>query len=760
MVTFRLAGSLPAEVLDHWRRQLEGANEAEFRRRIEAYLDEGRGPVWLRDPPIAKIVESALLHFHGQRYRLHAWTVMPNHVHVLLTPAEGEPLGEIIRSWKSYTAKEANRVLGRKGAFWQRDYFDRYIRDETHFMRAVEYIEQNPVMAGLCKDPKDWPGSAGAGSAGVPPAGGKASGTLAGSAGVPPAEENASGTLAGSAGVPPAEENASGTLAGSAGVPPAEENASGTLALPGGGTLAFPADLPLHQGGVGAEAYADAVTTYLAFAVDRAADAWSSLASWRQTAEATRNTFARQALPMVWDFAEANPFSESCGNWQDACITWIFKAVECLPASCWGRCQQMDATTKVNGVAKTAFSTDPPYYDNIGYADLSDFFYVWLRRALRHVYPDLFGLMLSPKSEELVATPYRFEGSREKAGEFFEEGLRAAFQQALQTHSSEFPLTIFYAFKQAENTPKTPDSDNLVEMLASTGWETMLEGLLQSGFLVDGTWPMRSERGGRMISIGTNALASSVVLTCRPRPASAPLATRREFLSALRAELPKALRTLQQGNIAPVDLAQAAIGPGMAVFSRYSKVVEADGQPMTVRTALGLINQALDEVLAEQEGEFDRDTRWAVAWFEQFGFKEGPYGVAETLSKAKNTSIRGLEEAGILRARSGKVRLLRREELADGWDPAADDRTPIWEAAQYLVHAHAKGEDAAAALLAKLGAAGEAARDLAYRLYTVCERKKWAQEALPFNALVVAWPEIVKRSRELRTEFKQKGMEF
>ena len=393
-------------------------------------------------------------------------------------------------------------------------------------------------------------------------------------------------------------------------------------------------------------------------------------------------------------------------------------------------------------------ATDPPYYDNIGYADLADFFYIWLRRSLASIYPDLLSTLLTPKAQELVATPYRFDGDRAKANRFFEEGFRRAFDRLRAASHLDYPVTLFYAFKQAEE-----DGDGGV---ASTGWETMLKGLLEVGFAVTGTWPMRTERGVRSVGIGTNALASSVVLVCRPRAIDAVLATRREFIAALRAELPDALKHLQHGNIAPVDLAQAAIGPGMAVFSRYAKVVEADGSQMTVRTALGLINQALDEILTEQEGDFDADTRFAVAWFDQRGTAEGPFGEAETLSKAKNVSVGGLVEAGILHSRAGKMRLLARDELDPHWNPTTDRRLTIWEVTQHLAKRLSDGgEDAVAELLRRVGGLGETARELAYRLYGICERKGWAQEALAYNALVVAWPEIARLASGSEVEAQQ-----
>jgi putative DNA methylase len=479
--------------------------------------------------------------------------------------------------------------------------------------------------------------------------------------------------------------------------------------------------------------YADAIVTILGLAVSKLADANSSLVRWKASMDQAIATFARQAIPMVWDFAESNVFNGFAGDLSTT-LQSMTRALQQLPARTSATVEQLDAVA----VSRPAvYVTDPPYYDNIGYADLSDYFYVWLRRALKDVHPDLFSTLLVPKAQELVATPYRFEGGREAAEEHFETGLRRTFAAMGALQVPRFPLTVIYAFKQSE------DDGDALGGVASTGWETMLEGLLGAGLSVGGTWPLRSELGNRILASGKNALASSIALVCRPRPESAALATRKDFLAALKAELPDALRNLQQGSIAPVDLAQAAIGPGMAVFSRYSKVVEADGSAMSVRTALGLINQVLDETLAEQEADFDGDTRWAVAWFEQHGMNPGPFGVAETLSKAKNTAINGLVAAGILESKAGKVRLLDRTELPDAWDPTADTRLTVWELAQHLIRAlESGGENEAADLLRRIGGLGETARELAYRLYVICERKKWAKEALAYNALVVAWPEI------------------
>ena len=501
----------------------------------------------------------------------------------------------------------------------------------------------------------------------------------------------------------------------------------------------------LADGGSGAQAYADAVAVYLGLGVSRLSDINNSLCMWGNTKTQVLHLFTRQAIPMLWDYAENCIFNGAAGDYSVS-LASITKVIQGAPGGTFSEATQLNAAASIDGVKSALISTDPPYYDNIGYADLSDFFYVWLRRSLRDVFPDLFSTLLVPKAQELVATPYRFDGSRKKAERFFEQGLGRAFEHMKQTHSPEYPLTVYYAFKQAESEESDGDGRGAGHILASTGWETMLEGLLGAGFLIDGTWPMRSELSNRILASGTNALASSIVLVCRPRPENAPLATRKEFVTRLKRDLPDALKKLQQGSIAPVDLAQATIGPGMAVFSSYAKVLEPDGSAMTVRTALGLINQALDEVLHEQESEYDQDTRWAVAWFEEMGTSLGEYGRAETLSKAKNTSVAGLQQAGILEAKGGKVRLLKRDELPENWDPAQDSRLTVWEVTQHLIRAlDTQGEQGAAALLRRVGLGyGEIARDLAYRLYTVCERKKWAQEASAYNSLVVAWPEITR----------------
>ena len=390
---------------------------------------------------------------------------------------------------------------------------------------------------------------------------------------------------------------------------------------------------------------------------------------------------------------------------------------------------------------KYMFSTDPPYFDNIGYADLSDFFYIWMRRILVNVYPEAFRTILVPKDDEIISDPSRHDGDRAVARKFFYERLGGVFRRMHDVASEEYPTTIFYAFKQEEST----DAGGAV----SSGWERMLQALIDAEWSITGTWPIRTEHANRPRSIGANALASSIVLVCRRRVKDAPSITRRELVAALKSELPAALRNLQAGNVAPVDLAQAAIGPGMAVYTRYAKVLDAEGKPLSVRDALALINQTLDEVLAEQEGDFDADTRWAVAWFEQQGFSEGEFGVAETLSKAKNTSVAGMVEANIVSSKRGKVRLLKAEELQDEWNPATDPRLTAWETAHQLIRAlEAGGENATASLVVKLGSKAEVARELAYRLYTIAERKKRATEALSYNGLVQSWPEIMRLARE------------
>lgn len=489
---------------------------------------------------------------------------------------------------------------------------------------------------------------------------------------------------------------------------------------------------PLASGGVGAQAYADGVVTYLAFAVDKAANMWSSIVSWMNDRGAFREVFARQAIPMTWDFAEANPFSGRGGDWS-LFVDKIQMAISAGPTNGVADVAQRDACTRVDEVGECVLATDPPYYDNVPYSDIADFFYVWLRRNLNNIWPDECATLLTPKADELVANHVR-AGSNEAAKVHFENGMRRVLEAAARVSDERYPSTIFYAFRATESSEGG---------VVSTGWETFLSGLLDAGYAISSTWPMRTESPGRIRALGSNALASSVVLACRPRQVLAPMATRGEFIGALRSEMDAAVRLLQVENIAPVDLAQSSIGPGIAIFSRFAKVVEADGTAMTVRTALGLINEILAEVLSGEESEFDSDTRFALTWFEQYGHNPGPFGDADLLARAKDTTVSGVAQAGVAVSRDGKVRLVERHELHDGWDPATDTRLTVWETTQHLIRSLESSETDAATLLARMGEGlGQRARQLAYLLYGVCDRKKWAEEASAYNMLVTAWPEI------------------
>jgi len=486
-------------------------------------------------------------------------------------------------------------------------------------------------------------------------------------------------------------------------------------------------ELRLETGGTGARSYADSVAIYLAMAVSYAANYWSVIAT---PAEGfIRGTFARQAVPMTWDYAEAPPFGNTSGNWMSG-IEWVSKSLEILPAKLAGIAEQADAATQAISKGKS-ISTDPPYYDNIGYADLSDFFYIWLRRALKPILPSVFATVAVPKAEEMVATPYR-HGSKDKAEAFFLDGMTRSMQRLAVLAHPAVPVTIYYAFKQSE----TQDNGST----SSTGWETFLDAVIRSGFSLTGTWPMRTERGARAIGIGANALASSIVLVCRPRPETAEIVSRRAFLRELNQVLPEALDEMTRGvenrrsPVAPVDLSQAIIGPGMAVFSRYAAVLEADGTPMTVRTALQLINRFL------AEDDFDRDTQFCLHWFEQYGWKEGKFGEADTLARAKGTSVDGVKQSGVLHASAGVVRLLKWAEYALDWDPDTDTRLPVWEALHHLIREFkSTGETGAGTILAAVQAKSEATRQLAYRLYTLCERAGWADDARAYNEIVTSW---------------------
>jgi len=506
----------------------------------------------------------------------------------------------------------------------------------------------------------------------------------------------------------------------------------------------------LRDDGFGASAYAEAISMYLALIVSKTADSNNALCPWEPVAQCTRQLFGRQAISMLWDYGEANPLHDSSGGFTTN-ILGSTKAFDNFVNNVMGgHGEQADATTQTLSQGKI-ISTDPPYYDNVPYADLSDFFYVWLRRSLKTIYPKLFSTLAVPKTDELVAFAYRHD-SKKKAEAFFLEGMKKAMHRLAEQAHPAFPVTIYYAFKQSETESELGTF--------STGWETFLEAVIEAGFAITGTWPMRTEMIAAMKALKNN-LASSIILVCRQYSDNRFSATRSEFINALKAELAVGLTHLQLGNIAPVDLAQAAIGPGMAVYTRYAKVLDAEGKSLTVREALSLINRTLDDVLAEQEGDFDSDSRWALTWFEQSGFDEGEYGVAEQLSKSKNTSVDGMVEAGILESKRGKVHLLRPEELSEDWDHTKDNRLTHWEIVHHLIRVLASGgESAAGDLVFKLGSKAEIARELCYRLYIICERKKRTTEAFAYNGLVQSWPEIVRLAGEDRKKSGEQASLF
>ncbi len=502
--------------------------------------------------------------------------------------------------------------------------------------------------------------------------------------------------------------------------------------------LALAAD-PSNTLAHAASEYGVAVATFLALSVDKFADYNNAICTWNPANQNVGHLFTKHAIPMAWDFPESSPIAGGLSI--DSIADSVARSVSSLPALIQGNAFQHDAASPdSNRLAVVA--TDPPYFDNIGYADLSDFFYLWLRRSLKQFFPSLFSTVAVPKAEELIASRFR-HGSTASGEAFFLTGMTQAMERMSHETYPGFPVAVYYAFKQSET------RDSAGGRTAHTGWDTFLSAVIAAGLSVSGTWPVRTERAARSIGQGTNSLSSSIVLVCRPRSNGDATSTRSQFISDVRSELSRALYLLQRANIAPVDLAQAAIGPGMAVFTRYEKVLDAEGNPLTVRDALALINHVLGETLAQQEGDFDPDTRWALVWFGQNGFDEGEYGDAETLSKAKNTSVSGMIEAGILESKRGKVRLLRPKELPETWDPETDPRLTSWEVVHHLIRVLEKGgEGAAADLVVKLGAKAEIARELAYRLYTICERKKRAQEALAYNGLVQSWPEIVRLAQQ------------
>lgn len=510
----------------------------------------------------------------------------------------------------------------------------------------------------------------------------------------------------------------------------------------------------LDAGGDGATAYAEAVGVYLGLVASKQSVFLTSLSRWRSGEGKTAPAFGRQAIAMTWDYADVNPFAGAGGDFEGV-IDGAARALTSFAPVAAGEATQSDAQRQTISQDKVV-STDPPYYDNIGYADLSDYFYVWLRRHLRSIYPGLYATLAVPKAEELVATPYR-HGSKEKAETFFMDGMTAAMHNlAAQAHPA-FPVTIYYAFKQSD----TSEGDGT----HSTGWETFLEAVLRAGFTLTGTWPMRTENATRMISSDTNALASSIVLVCRPRDAQAETISRRDFQRQLREHLPEALETMIGGTsgqspIAPVDLAQAAIGPGMAIYSQYAGVLNQDGTPMRVHDALVLINREITDYLTPDAGSFDADTLFCNSWFEQYGWAEGPFGEADVLARGKGTSVAGVAQAGIAHSGAGKVRLLRWADYQAGWDPKLDARNPVWEATHHLIRAlNTQGEAAAGALLAAMPDKAEPIRQLAYHLYTLCERKKWAEDARAYNELITAWHAVLEASREQGPRGEQLGFE-
>lgn len=501
----------------------------------------------------------------------------------------------------------------------------------------------------------------------------------------------------------------------------------------------------------GSDDYASAVATYLAMAVSKTADYSNSFAVWYPQEDRPKNLFAAQAIPMVWDFPEQNPLTEIGGSFH-ASVRIVSEAFQGLGRGPSAIVCQASATEA--SAAPGLLATDPPYYDNVGYSDLSDFFYVWLRRSLREIYPTLFSTMLVPKADELVANPVR-HGGKAGAKTFFEAGFREVFSRARAGARDDLPVSVWYAFKQSE-------TDGRGE--ASTGWETLLDGMIQSGWEITSTWPVRSERGERRISIGANALASSIVLTLRPRPTTAQTIDRRSLIAALEAELPGTLRKLQQGQVAPVDLPQAAIGPGMAVFSRYSAVLEPDGTKMTVRSALARINEILDQVLNEQEGDFDPTSRFAIALYRQRGYSDGKYGDAELLANARGAVVQSLDRDGVLVSRAGNVNLIKPEDLWWDYDPVADLHTSNWEALHHLIKVLERdgitsaGKFLQAALSRTDGAVdADLVKELAHLLFRIAEGNAWTKDALSFNSLVTSWPEILEVARTQKKPTQSQG---
>jgi putative DNA methylase len=501
-------------------------------------------------------------------------------------------------------------------------------------------------------------------------------------------------------------------------------------------TVSMPDDgQALADGGMGAAAYADVVATYLTMGVSRLTDICNALCRWESSKTQVRNLFGRQAIPMVWDFAEPNVFAEAAGDFTVS-LGNLAKVIDRSVSAAQGECRQVDAPTNNYDPTPVLISTDPPYYDNVGYADLSDFFYVWLRRSLRHVWPDLFRRVLTPKDTELIATPYR-HGTKKAAERFFMESMSGALKAMHDAATENAPVTIYYAFKQSEVAQ---------EGLTSAGWATFLQAVANAGYVIDGTWPMRTELSNRMIGMGANALASSIVLVCTKRPSTAAATTRREFITRLKREMPDALQKIKEAGVGPVDMAQSALGPGMGIFTGYARVLEPDDSEMTVRTAIALINEVREEILGEEDAAYDAETRFCLDWFQAFSMNEANAGDAIGMANAYNLGLGDLEQAGVFYARGGKARLLQRAEMQDDWHPGTDKWLTHWECTQHLIRAlEAKdgGGEAAARLMAAMNPEdASAARALAYRLYDICEKKGWAQEAQAYNLLAQEFPHL------------------
>lgn len=487
----------------------------------------------------------------------------------------------------------------------------------------------------------------------------------------------------------------------------------------------------LHSGGTGAEAYADAIATYVAMALDRCTDFGNSVTRWSASNEKVMNLFARQAIAMAWDFPEANTLADVVGGFSPA-VMFLADCLETVPGIGAGGVSMINASTNGFQPSPTVVSTDPPYYDNIGYADLSDFFYVWMRRSLSGIWPDLFRRLTTPKSEELVATPYR-HGGRDSAETFFMQGMAQALTAMRNAATDSEPLAIYYAFKQSEVAQ---------DGITSAGWASFLQATVNAGLVIDGTWPVRSEQSERMIGKGANALASSIVLVCRKRAADASTITRAEFVRLLRREMPEAIDDIRKAGVGPVDMQQSVIGPGMGVFSRYAKVLEDDDSAMTVKTALTYVNRVWEEIDQELDAAFDAETQVALAWFSTYGFDERSSGELITLSNAKNVASDALFGSGVFEDLKGKTALTPRNKLPKDWSPLKDRTLTIWECVQHVARvlgAEDGGAEAAGRLVALMGPVGDQARKLAYRLFEIANQKGWSHEARVYNELAREW---------------------